>query len=199
MEEDIKEILTALDNTTKKQLDEAIANADKEWSKMKLEENIKILEEMIENHKEYFLGNYELIDDMTITLKDIEAIENLIQRNKELEEDNKILLHKVNELTQENIKICDTVNQDFITKSKVKEKIEELEKEIEEKQENRTSELEEINEEHQKLNGKLQDKITRLEIKNEVLIEIIEGKTIRELGTSNLYKEETKDECSRNI
>lgn len=64
---------------------------------------------------------------------------------------------------------------------------------------NRIKELEEINEEHQKENGKLQEKLTRCKIKNEVLIEIIEGKTIRELGTSDLYKEETKDECSRNI
>lgn len=57
----------------------------------------------------------------------------------------------------------------------------------------------EINKEHQKLNGELQEKLTRYKIKNEVLTEIIEGKTIRELGTSDLYKEETKDECSRNI
>lgn len=38
--EDIIEILTALDNITKKQLDKAIEDADKEWSKMELEEDI---------------------------------------------------------------------------------------------------------------------------------------------------------------
>lgn len=63
----------------------------------------------------------------------------------------------------------------------------------------RIKELEEINEEHQKENGKLQEKLTRCKIKNDVLTEIIEGKAIREMGTSDLYKEETKDESSRNI
>lgn len=57
----------------------------------------------------------------------------------------------------------------------------------------------EINEEHQKENGKLQEKLTRCKIKNDVLTEIIEGKAIREMGTSDLYKEETKDESSRKI
>lgn len=54
----------------------------------------------------------------------------------------------------------------------------------------RIKELEEINEEHQKLNGELQDKLIRLEIKNKVITEVIEGKTVRELGTSDLYKED---------
>ncbi len=48
----------------------------------------------------------------------------------------------------------------------------------------------EINEEHQKENGKLQEKLTRCKIKNDVLTEIIEGKAIREMGTSDLYKED---------
>lgn len=48
---------------------------------------------------------------------------------------------------------------------------------------NRIKELEEINKEHQKLNGELQEKLTRAE-------EIIEGKAIQELGMSDLYKED---------
>ena len=45
------------------------------------------------------------------------------------------------------------------------------------------NELEEINEKHQKLNGELREKIRNLE-------EIIDGKSIQELGTSNIYKED---------
>ena len=41
--------------------------------------------------------------------------------------------------------------------------------------------LEEINEEHQKLNGELQQRITELE-------EICKGKSIQELGVSKLYE-----------
>ena len=58
-----------------------------------------------------------------ISWKEVHAIESLIKTNEEL-------LHKVNELTKENVKICDTVNQDFIRKSRVKEKIEEWDKSI---------------------------------------------------------------------
>lgn len=43
--------------------------------------------------------------------------------------------------------------------------------------------LEEINAEHQKLNGELREKIKELE-------EINKGKTIQELGMSDLYKED---------
>lgn len=45
------------------------------------------------------------------------------------------------------------------------------------------NELEEINEEEHKINAELTEKINKLE-------EIIEGKSIQELGTSNLYKED---------
>lgn len=40
-----------------------------------------------------------------------------------------------------------------------------------------------LNEEHQKLNGELQEKLTKAE-------EIIEGKAIQEMGMSDLYKED---------
>ena len=49
--------------------------------------------------------------------------------------------------------------------------------------ENRIKELEEINAEHQKLNGELREKIKELE-------DINKGKTIQELGVSNLYGED---------
>jgi len=42
---------------------------------------------------------------------------------------------------------------------------------------------EEINKEHQKINGNLQKRITELE-------NILKGKSIHEMGTSNLYKED---------
>ena len=43
----------------------------------------------------------------------------------------------------------------------------------------------EINKEHQKINGNLQKRITELE-------EICKGKSIQEMGTSNLYKEDKR-------
>lgn len=46
--------------------------------------------------------------------------------------------------------------------------------------------LEEINEEHQKLNGELQKKVTYYE-------EICKGKTIQEMGMSDLYEEKKDD------
>lgn len=49
----------------------------------------------------------------------------------------------------------------------------------------RNIDLEEINEEHQKINGNLQKRITELE-------NILKGKSIHEMGTSNLYKEDKR-------
>lgn len=46
-----------------------------------------------------------------------------------------------------------------------------------------TDRLEQINKEHQKLNGELQKKVTYYE-------EICKGKSIQELGMSDLYKED---------
>lgn len=48
---------------------------------------------------------------------------------------------------------------------------------------NRIKELEEINTEHQKLNGELQKKVSYYE-------NLLKGKTIQELGLSDLYKED---------
>lgn len=79
------------------------------------------------------------------------------------------------------------------------------------KLQNRIKELEEIDTEHQKLNGELQEKYSKLENhyncrlkdiemlnahieklnrQNEELQEIIDGKVIQELGTSDMYKED---------
>ena len=46
------------------------------------------------------------------------------------------------------------------------------------------------NKEHQKLNGELQKKLTKVENENKRLQEIIDGKAVQEMGTSNLYKED---------
>ena len=53
-----------------------------------------------------------------------------------------------------------------------------------------TDRLEQINKEHQELNGELQEKLTELEKENKRLQEIIDGKAVQEMGTSNLYKED---------
>jgi len=58
------------------------------------------------------------------------------------------------------------------------------------KLQNRIKELEEINAEHQKLNGELQEKLTKVENENKRLQGIIDGKVIQELGTSDLYEED---------
>jgi len=47
----------------------------------------------------------------------------------------------------------------------------------------RVKELEEIEKEHQKINGELQKKVTYYE-------ELCKGKSIQKLGTSDLYKED---------
>ena len=54
---------------------------------------------------------------------------------------------------------------------------------------NRIKELEEINKEHQKINGNLQKELTELEKENKKLKAINKGKAIRELGVSDLYEE----------
>lgn len=128
MEEDIKEILTALDNTTKKQLDEAIANADKEWSEMELEEDIKILEEIKKKFersmKIIVLGEYSTYVDNSI-FEDIKKLinisENLIARYKELEVLNKMQEYRISVIDE----------RELMPKSKVQEKIEEYKQKME--------------------------------------------------------------------
>ena len=105
-----------------------------------MEEDIEILEEFIEYSKD-IINDMEYVRpiDVTITVDDIQAIENLINRNKELEEiekahqeENGKLREKVKELEEENRIILnskvgvDLSYDDYIPKSVIKEKIEEL-------------------------------------------------------------------------
>ena len=55
---------------------------------------------------------------------------------------------------------------------------------------NENERLKEIEKEHKKINGELQEKLTELEQENKRLTEIIEGKSIQELGMSDIYKED---------
>lgn len=117
MEEDIKdiqEILTVLDNTTKEQLDEAIRNVDKEWSEMELNEDIKVLEEMLDIDKH--LGKF-LSDNRR------QAIENLINRNKELESE---LQHRNDQLFLGDTQLEKYIDRNYIPKSIIKARIEKL-------------------------------------------------------------------------
>ena len=103
-----------------------------------MEEDTKILEELINEYKDYFCGNYNIINDMGLKLAHIEAIENLIKRNKELQEALKDEIQCFNKmkdiaetLRKENVEYIIQNRQyelNYIPKSKVREKIEELEK-----------------------------------------------------------------------
>lgn len=85
-----------------------------------MEEDIKILKELIEIGLEDFT-------DITITNRQAQAIENLIARYKELEENRKLTARKymLNAETGELKEI--PIDNNYILKSKVQEKIEELE------------------------------------------------------------------------
>lgn len=80
-----------------------------------MEEDIKILEDFIEAVGE----EYEV-------LKEKQALERIVKGYKELEE-SKITRERVNDIQEETKRIVD---KNYIPKSKVKEKIEELEEEI---------------------------------------------------------------------
>lgn len=122
MEEDIKEILTALDNTTKKQLDEAIENADKEWSEMEMEEDIDKLQKLIDRCKECKFATCEQCE---INWTEVQAIQNLIAKYKELE---KHYQHEQEYINGEvfSVKQMHYIEDNYINKLKVKEKLEEL-------------------------------------------------------------------------
>ena len=78
------------------------------------EEDIKILEEYLKNYTE--CPEWNDTTDCCINKKEIQAIENLINKNKELEE-----------TLKDNWEFRDKC---YIPKSKIKEKIEELKKKI---------------------------------------------------------------------
>ena len=88
-----------------------------------LDEDIKYLEKSIKRSKEMFMevGAYVYLSDC-----EIKAIEHLIEAYRKLEEKNRKLDEKFKYAVPDNI-----VEQNYIPKSKIKEKIEELEKDIE--------------------------------------------------------------------
>lgn len=96
------------------------------------EEDIKILEELIlyyeaEAISRKFIGNLSI----SVNEDDIQAIENLLKGYREKEE----IIEKLNKNT---LDFSNTVIKDFIPKSKVKEKIEKLEKAKQEYEEENT-------------------------------------------------------------
>lgn len=113
--------------------------------------DIIILKDIVNEYKDYFCGNYNIINDMGLKLAHIEAIENLIKGYKDLEEKNiklqkrnnrqfKLLRKRDKEI--ENLRntnktlyeLCqgkamqEFINNecDYIPKSKVRKKIEQI-------------------------------------------------------------------------
>ena len=92
-----------------------------------MNEDIKILEEL----KEEYSKGLERLNDKDLSLcmqniytlrkKQVQAIENLINRNKELEEENRIFA-----LEGKNIQLELHIKNNYIPKSVIREKIEEL-------------------------------------------------------------------------
>lgn len=82
-----------------------------------MEEDIKLLESQIQTCKECKFATCEQCE---ISWREVKAIENLKARNKKLEYENKTLKGFVSSIYNE------TPEEDYIPKSKVKEKIEEL-------------------------------------------------------------------------
>lgn len=109
-----------------------------------MEEYIKILEEIVETYRSCSVNEegFDMKVDIGFTKKECEALENLIARYKQLEEENtqlKTITHEYNSYLQDSN--CDTkiiisdseyfangfFKENFIPKSKVIEKIKELE------------------------------------------------------------------------
>ena len=89
-----------------------------------MEEKIKMLERIIENNRKQFdaIGVHILLQD-----DEMEAIEELIKRNRELEEENKkIVQGKFREVADKNSHINDM----YIPKSRIQARIDEFEKQI---------------------------------------------------------------------
>lgn len=96
-----------------------------------MEEDIKIVEELVEHN---YLEDLGYLRDNNHYIRFNQALENLIKGYRELEKENK-LLKKVDSIV-ENIDtekvILKIEDDDYIPKSKIKSKIEELEKQKEE-------------------------------------------------------------------
>ena len=106
------------------------ANLRNERGISTMEEDIKILEEIVNKFKNSIKNegkeNYKFFGTM-LFYEDIQAIENLIARNKKLEEHCKQLIKEKQELTtiaEENVLSIECVNKNYIPKSKVIEIIE---------------------------------------------------------------------------
>ena len=83
--------------------------------------DIDILEELVNAYKDCFVENYnEMIVDVGMRYKDIQAISNLIAENKELKEKNNEL-EVINKIQEYRISVID--ERELISKSKVKEEI----------------------------------------------------------------------------
>ena len=100
-----------------------------------MEEDIKILEEIIESYKESYVEEHEEMNvDVTMNFREFKALQNLIARYKELEEElikdkNKIdflVGNKLAEVHNHAKEVEINMNAIYIPKSKVKEKIEKL-------------------------------------------------------------------------
>lgn len=88
-----------------------------------MNEDIEILESIVKVHNDFLKG----CNNETINEKEIQAIENLLNRVKELEEQNK-------QLTDAYLIQKDLINAEFLSnyvgKDKIRKKIEELEKDL---------------------------------------------------------------------
>lgn len=87
--------------------------------------DIIILKDIVNEYKDYFCGNYNIINDMRLKLAHIEAIENLLEENRILKDNQtKIIADSFHE------KMAEKFDEDFIPKYKIKEKIEKLNEEM---------------------------------------------------------------------
>lgn len=98
-----------------------------------MEEDIKILEEFIKYFEaEAVSRKYRRNISITVGEDDIEALENLIKGYRELEEKNKQCIKVLHEKDIYYQNAREFIQDNSIPKSKIKEKIEELEKEFKE-------------------------------------------------------------------
>jgi len=101
-----------------------------------LEEEIKILEEKIKQFKAYKSNVYdinfgEMMKRLILNGKEVQTLENLLTRYKQLEEENKTLKKvKSDELIINNPWLFEYLNELYIFKGKVKEKIDKINERI---------------------------------------------------------------------
>lgn len=86
-----------------------------------MEEDIKLVENLIEEYKMF--GDLDGIQDIRPYMK---AIENMLNRNKELEEENKRLKPKIDVCNWQEKSCREIIDEKYVPVSLIKEKIEEL-------------------------------------------------------------------------